>query len=339
MIPAVMCLTIQNRAKEILYRINNDNSDLYFYPLIPDYILDAARYLFAPLNEEEKPYFVYFSLRDRDYIPVGLLLSESKLYYLNPYSLSSVQPGRLKEIGYIPLSAIVAFNVKTGTARTTIYINGQEFMDIPFNIGGQNARHMERAVDLKIGGPGANVADLYESHLHPAMFFKQGNLAEVTGQYLAQFIPAFTFKARPFDEENLGQICKELNLSLQDEVPVIYMQKNRETHNILPFLLTDHALYVFPQQGARQLIPLKQIFSLELVIDRQNVYLAVNQDRVGCIGTARSTFERRCYNILKGLFSVYSRCLFQSPEGADYLLTGKAKNGDTSLNTSAKGTP
>lgn len=336
MIPAVIGLAIKNRTCELLYRLHQHNCDLYFHPLIPDYILDAARHMFAPYNDEETPYFVYFSLRDRDYIPVGLLLSKCNLYYLNPYSLSTVLPGRLREIGCIPLDAIVNFNIKTGPARTTIYINHQEFMNIPFNLGGQNARHMERAVQLKTG-PGVNTGDLYESHLHPDLIFQQGDLAEVTGQYLAQFIPAFTFKARPFDEENIGQIRRELNLSLENEMPVIYMQKGRGARNLLPFLLTDHALYVFPHQGARQLIPLKQIHSLDLVLDRQHVYLAVNQDRLGCIGTARSTFERRCFYILKGLFSVYSRCLFQRADSPEHPRAVKGSKVEVPLNSGAEG--
>lgn len=304
-------LAMQQKIRLLRTNLRFQGGNLYFHPLIPDYMLEYTRKLCPGFSQAETPYMLYFTFKDHANIPVLMLITDCNLHYFNPYSPTTVGWGTIKEIGYIPLKVIASFSIETSTYRTLITINGQEFLSMPFHIGPSIAEHIQKAIWLKTG-QNAETADIYRTYLHPEHNLSGQDLTEITSRFLDQFVPLFNFYTTPFRETDQRDIQESYGCILSHETPLIHLPPCRNRKNSCGLLITNQNLYVIKDQVT--VIPMTHIGDAGLVTTNHQVHLYINGTNQGILYEVKSGFDERNARVLQALFQVYRKAIGGYPQ-------------------------
>lgn len=296
----------QQKLNTLRHNLNYQTGDLYCAPLIPELLLDYTRKLCPTVDSGEKPYCLYFTLKDGGKMPVLILLTNQKLHYFNPYRPSTIKWGAIREVGCIPLGAIAQFEVQTRPYRTMITVNEQEVLTLPFRINAATAHRLQAAVELRKGGPTVT-SNIKDTYLHPEHAIDGHDLADVTNHFLNQFVPLFNFYTSPFSAGHLQQIRETYGCFLDEELPLVHLPLDRPGGQNCGVLITTLNMYIVSERV--QIIPLAQIYQAGLATVNNVVYLHVNGVCQGILYEEHSAFDERNTRVLQSLFRLYRRTL------------------------------
>jgi hypothetical protein len=301
----ILCIAWQQKLRLLRHNLYFQAGDLYFAPLIPDFMLDYTRKLCPSIENGEKPYCLYFTCKDRGKVPVFILITDQKLHYFTPYCPTTIVWGSIREVGSIPLAAVAQFELHTSSFRTLFTINGQEFLSLPFHIGANVAERLQAAVHLKKGRPAVK-ANIHDTYLHPERSIDGHDLAEVTNRFLDQFVPLFNFYTSPFSAQQRQQLQKCYGCN-EDETPLIHLPLDHPGKNHCGVLITSANIYVVKE--TLEAIPLAQVYEAGLATVNSVVYLHINGVCQGILYEEHNAFDERNTRVLQTLLRVYRRAL------------------------------
>lgn len=296
----------QQKLKMLRHNLDYQAGDLYFAPLIPDFLMDYTRKLCPSIESGEKPYCLYFTCKDHGRVPILIMLTDQKLHYFNPYRPVTAEWGAIREVGSIPLGAVARFKVQSRPLRTLVTVNEQEFLTLPFQISPVTAVRLKAAVDMKKGRQAVNT-NIKETYLDPERSIDGHNLAEITNHFLDQFVPLFNFYTSPFKERHLEEIKATYGCRPEEETPLIHLPLNQAGNNHCGVLITSENMYVL--RGAVEVIPLSQIYQAGLARVNNAVYLHINGECRGILYEEHNAFDERNTRVLQTLLRVYRRAL------------------------------